>query len=198
MSAGKNLMSGIYTENPVFRLMLGLVPAVGATTTALHGLYLGLMTAVIMTVATVIVGLLRPLVPKVVHGILHVALLTVLVAALQQWLVGIRPALVVDLGIYIPLIVVNSMILWTLSSDESVAEMAAAAVGRGIGFTVALLFIGIIREFLAFGQIFGATVLDTMYSPFALANTVPGGLLIVGLLMALVNWIMGKGGEIHE
>ncbi len=198
MSVAKTFIEGVYHKNPVFRLMLGLVPAVGATTVAWNSLYLGLMTGAILLVAAVVVTIVRPFVPKAVHTILQIAVLTVLVTAVHRWAVGVNPEMVIQLGIYIPLIVVNGVILQRLSLVQSLPEAVVGALGQGIGFTAALVIIGIIREFLAYGRVFDVVLLEAQYSPFALANTIPGSLLIVGLLMALVNALMGKGGEIHE
>jgi len=198
VSAGKLFIEGIFQKNPVFRLMLGLVPAVGATTVAWNSLLLGLMTAVVLIAAAIVVTLLRPFVPKLVMPIFHIAILTVLVTMVQRLMITVDPHAVVELGIYIPLIVVNAFVLQRLETELLMIPAILDAAGQGIGFTAALVLIGAVREFLAFGRIFDWILMEAEYSPFALANTIPGSLLIVGLLLALVNALAGKGGELNE
>ncbi len=192
------VIKGVFKENPVFRLALGLAPAVAVTTLAMNGLVLGLTTAIILVVAAVISALLAGVVPKTARPVIHLGILSVLTMGAHRILIGINPQLVADLGIFLPLIVVNGFVLQSLENVDDPVETALDAIGKGLGFLGALVLVGAIREFFAYGSIFGAVVLDTQLPVFALAASVPGGMVILGLLLALYNAVTGQGGELND
>jgi electron transport complex protein RnfE len=115
-----------------------------------------------------------------------------------QVLLRLDPQAVASLGIFLPLIVVNGFVLHSLERNSSVSEAASDAVGKGAGFLIALVLVGAIRELLAYGTIFGATIFEYQLPPFALAASVPGGMVILGLLLALYNAVTGQGGELSD
>ena len=194
----KTIVDGIFKQNPVFQLALGLAPAVAVATTAYNGLVLGVTTALVLVIAAVISALLVQVVPKTARSVLHLSLLAILTMGAYQVLLQVDPQVVANLGIFLPLIVVNGFVLHSLERSATVSEAAADAVGKGVGFAIALVVLGVIREFLAAGTFFGAVVLESQLPLFALAASVPGGMVILGLLLALYNAVTGQGGELSD
>lgn len=194
----KTLWEGIFKQNPVFVLLLGLVPAVAIASTAQNGWVLGLVTVIVLVLGTIINFFLRPLVPQNIRPVLQMAVSIVLVVLSHSLLVRVNPQIVAQLGIFLPLIVANSLLFTVQEEQEDLATTILETLGQGLGFLVALVLIGVVREFLGQGAIFGTQILRGSLPPLALANSVPGGLIVVGLLMALVNKLTGQGGEFHD
>lgn len=194
----KHLWEGLYTKNPVLVLALGLVPAVAITTTAANGLTLGLITIVIWLVATMFNHVLEPFVPQNARLAGRVLLLTVLVAVAYGLMLGWYPSVVASLGIFLPLIAVSDLLLQPQEIEEDLSKAIMHTLGQSLGFTLVLVIVGIVREFLGQGAIFGNQVLTGQLAPMSLANSVPGGLIIVGLLLAFFNKVTKQGGELHD
>ena len=194
----KTLWEGIFKKNPVFVLLLGLVPAVAVTSTAQNGWALGLITAIVLVLSSIINFLLLPVVPQNVRAVLQMAILIVLVVISHSLLVELNPQVVAQLGIFLPLIAVSSLSFQTGDQSKSFGTTVVKALGQGLGFLLALVVIGVVREFLGFGTIFGAQVVASSLPPMSLASSVPGGLIIIGLLLALANKLTGQGGELHD
>lgn len=194
----RNLWEGLFKKNPVFVLVLGLVPAVAITSTAMNGWVLGLITAAIFVVGTVVNYALAPYVPGNARWAMQVVSLIVLIVVVYSALLALNPQLVARLGIFLPLIVVNSMVLQPCDREKPFSQAVLTAVGQGMGFILALVLIGAIREFLGFGAVFGRQLIEASLPPMALASSVPGGMIVVGLLMAVVNKLTGQGGELHD
>lgn len=194
----KHLWEGLFRKNPVFVLALGLVPAVAVTTTAVNGLVLGLITTGVLLVGTVINHLVAEVIWKNVLFSARVLVMIVLVVTAYGILLGQNPGLVASLGIFLPLMAVGDILLRTEENEESFGTIILRALGQGLGFALALVVIGVIREFLAEGAVFGQQLLTGELPPMAIASSVPGGLIIVGLLMALVNKTTKQGGEFHD
>ena len=194
----KSLWEGLFKRNPVFVLLLGLVPAVAVTSTAYNGWVLGLVTATVLVVSSMLNYLLTPMVPQNARVVLRMAILIVLVVFSHSVLLTRNPQIVAQLGIFLPLIVANSLVLQTCEQEKSLGTVTLRALGQGLGFLLALVLIGVIREFLGFGTILGTQVVRGSLPPLALASSVPGGLIILGLLLALVNKFTGQGGELHD
>jgi electron transport complex protein RnfE len=194
----KSLWEGLFKRNPVFVLLLGLVPAVAVTSTAYNGWVLGLVTAIVLVVSSMLNYLLTPMVPQNARVVLRMAILIVLVVFSHSVLLTRNPQIVAQLGIFLPLIVANSLVLQTCEQEKSLGTVTLRALGQGLGFLLALVLIGVIREFLGFGTILGTQVVRGSLPPLALASSVPGGLIILGLLLALVNKFTGQGGELHD
>ncbi|MDI9418772.1 MAG: Rnf-Nqr domain containing protein [Bacillota bacterium] len=198
MSLGRTFFKGIWRENPVLRLAVGLVPVLGITHLAINGVYLGLATAVVLLAAVLVKILFANLVSKEVGIFVDFASLTIFTTLLYRLTGVYQPELLVQLGIYLPLVAVNGFVLQRLSVDQPPAARIADALGMGLGYTAVLTLVGMIREFVGLGQFFGRAVLNGSLTPFSLAATVPGGFVIVGLLIALYNALSGTGGEINE
>ena len=194
----KAIYEGLFSKNPVFKFLLGLVPAVAITYSAYNGLLLGALTGIVLVGAVIISSLLKSVVPQGARPVLHVGILTILTVIVHSVLLQQNPQAAAELGIFLPLIVVNSLVLYTIEQDHSAKEAILKAVGNSLGFILALVVIGVVREFLSFGTIFGTRLLESTLPPLALAGTVPGGMIVVGLILALFNKITGQGGELHD
>ncbi|HHY09441.1 MAG TPA: hypothetical protein GX528_02615 [Firmicutes bacterium] len=194
----KKLWENIFCKNPVFVLFLGLVPAVAVASTAAQGFMIGLVTAVILVAAGLLDSLFALVLAENIRPIGRIAVLIVLTVATHSLLLQIEPGLVAELGIFLPLLVVNSLVIYSLGQDLPPGAAILDAVGKSLGFIGALIVIGLVREFLGAGTLFGVTVLKTVLPPLSLANSVPGGLIIVGFLLALANKLTGRGGEQHD
>ncbi|HKM43089.1 MAG TPA: Rnf-Nqr domain containing protein [Limnochordia bacterium] len=194
----KIFWEGVFRKNPVLVLAMGLVPAVAITTTALNGLILGLSIAFVLLVSSIINYVLIPLTPSSARLSLRVLVLIILVVALYGFILHTRPGLVAGLGIFFPFMVADAFRLLNTEKQPTLGEIVLEALGQGLGFIWALTFVGIVREFLGFGAIFGQEIVTTVLRPLSLASGVPGGLIIVGLLLALTNAITKQGGERND
>lgn len=198
MSLGKTFLSGIFSSNPIFRLAIGLVPALGITHLALNGVYIGLLTTLVL-VATVLVKIVvSKHIDEAVALFVDFASLTVFTTIVYRYMGIHQPEILVQLGIYLPLIIINGFVFQRLSKDAKPATRIVDALGMGLGYTLSLTLIGVIREFVGLGSIFGINILSGTLAPFSLAATVPGGFVIVGLLIAMFNVFCGKEGEANE
>lgn len=194
----KVLWEGLFKKNPVLVLAMGLVPAVAITTTALNGLVLGISIAAVLIVASMITFVLEPHLPTTARIPMRVLVIIALVLALYGLILHTNPGLVAGLGVFFPFMATDAFRLQHPEDERTFRQVILEALGQGLGFIWALLLIGIIREFLGFGAIFGKEILTGVLRPFSLANRVPGGMIIVGLLLALARQLTKQGGEIHD
>lgn len=187
MKLGSIIYNGVVRENPTFVLLLGMCPTLGTTGSAMTGLSMGLATTGVLLCSNMSVSAIKPIVPPAVRIPVYIVLIATFVTALQMLLAAYHPSVNATLGIFIPLIVVNCILLGraeAFASRNSVVASAADGVGIGIGFTVALTLIGAVREVLGTGRIFGAEVYPEEFGSlvFVLA---PGAFIVLGFLMAL-------------
>ncbi len=187
MKLGSIIYNGVVRENPTFVLLLGMCPTLGTTGSAMTGLSMGLATTGVLLCSNMSVSAIKPIVPPAVRIPVYIVLIATFVTALQMLLAAYLPSVNATLGIFIPLIVVNCILLGraeAFASRNSVVASAADGVGIGIGFTVALTLIGAVREVLGTGRIFGAEVYPEEFGSlvFVLA---PGAFIVLGFLMAL-------------
>ncbi|MDE5686884.1 MAG: electron transport complex subunit E [Paramuribaculum sp.] len=187
MKLGSIIYNGVVKENPTFVLLLGMCPTLGTTGSAMTGLSMGLATTGVLLCSNMTVSAIKPIVPPAVRIPVYIVLIATFVTALQMLLAAYLPSVNATLGIFIPLIVVNCILLGraeAFASRNSVVASAADGVGIGIGFTVALTLIGAVREVLGTGRIFGAEVYPEEFGSlvFVLA---PGAFIVLGFLMAL-------------
>lgn len=188
--AFKTLLNGIWEENPIFRLVLGTCPTLAVTTSAINGVGMGLATTFVLIGSNVVISLLRKIIPDKVRIPAYVTIIAGFVTVVQLLLKAYVPALDKSLGIYIPLIVVNCIILAraeAFAGKNSVGLSAMDGIGMGIGFTIALTVMASIREIVGTGAIFGINILGAAYSPALIAILPPGGFITFGLLIALMN-----------
>ncbi len=195
MSLLKTFKNGIIDENPTFRLVLGTCPTLAVTTSAINGVGMGISTMAVLIGSNVVISLLRKFIPSKVRIPAYVTIIAGFVTIVQMLLKAYVPALDKALGIYIPLIVVNCIILAraeAFANRNTVIASAVDGLGMGIGFTLALVLIGGIREILGNGSIFGFSLFGEAASPALAVILPPGGFLVFGLIIGLVNLITSR------
>ncbi len=196
----ERIYNGIIKENPTFVLMLGMCPTLAVTTSAINGLGMGLSTTVVLVFSNLIISLLRNIIPGRVRVPAYIVIVASLVTVVQFLLQGYVPSLYSSLGIYIPLIVVNCIILGRAESYASKNGPILSifdGIGMGLGFTFGLTCIGIVREILGAGQLFGFQILPLAdeaagkagFTPITIFVLAPGAFLVLGVLVAIMNQI---------
>ncbi len=190
MKALKTLTNGIIKENPVFRLVLGTCPTLAVTTSVRNGIGMGLAATVVLVGSNLVISLLRKVIPDKVRIPAYITIISGFVTIVQMLLKAYLPELDKELGIYIPLIVVNCIILARaemFANKNNALLSIFDGIGMGLGFTVALLTIGTVRELLGAGTWFGMTVTANLFEPALIIILPPGGFLVFGIIMGLVN-----------
>lgn len=188
--AAERLYNGLVKENPTFVLMLGMCPTLAVTTLAVNGIGMGLTTTVILALSNVMISALRKVIPDGVRMPAYIVIVASFVTIVQFLLQAYLPNLYDSLGIYIPLIVVNCIILGraeAYASKNPVILSFFDGLGMGLGFTVGLTAIGIVRELIGSGKIFGFQVMPSAYEPVTIFILAPGAFLVLTLLVALQN-----------
>lgn len=188
--AGERLYNGIIKENPTFVLMLGMCPTLAVTTSAMNGLGMGLTTTVILAMSNLMISALRKVIPNGVRMPAFIVVVASFVTIVQFLLQAYVPSLYQSLGIYIPLIVVNCIILGRAEAYASLNPVVPSffdGVGMGLGFTIGLASIGIVRELIGAGTIFGIRVMPSFYQPITIFILAPGAFLVLSLLTAAQN-----------
>lgn len=183
------ILNGIIKENPVFVLMLGMCPTLATTTSATNGMMMGLATMVVLIFSNIIISLIKNLTPDMVHIPVYIVVIATLVTIVQFSLAAYMPDVNKSLGLFIPLIVVNCIILGRAESyacKNNVLNSALDGVGIGLGFTIGLTILGICRELLGNGTIFGLSILPSEYSMLIFILP-PGAFLTLGYIIAIIN-----------
>lgn len=201
----ERLKNGIITENPTFVLMLGMCPTLAVTTSAVNGLGMGLTTTAVLLMSNVIISLMRKIIPDRVRIPAFIVIVATAVTTVQMFLEAYLPELNKALGLYIPLIVVNCIILGraeAYASKNSVGLSAMDGIGMGLGFTVGLTLIGVVRELLGAGTAFGCQVMSSGFEPISIFVLAPGAFFVLAGLTALQNHIKirnsAKGKKVKE
>lgn len=209
----ERLYNGIIKENPTFVLMLGMCPTLAVTTSAINGLGMGLSTTVVLVLSNLMISLLRKVIPDSLRIPAFIVVVASFVTIVQFLLEGFVPSLYDSLGIYIPLIVVNCIILGraeSYASKNPVLPSIFDGIGMGLGFTVGLTSIGIVREVIGSGKIFGFQLLPLAdaaagkggYVPVTIFILAPGAFLVLAGLTALQNKVKNnakkKGKKVVE
>ncbi|WFD11445.1 electron transport complex subunit RsxE [Tepidibacter hydrothermalis] len=195
MKLGKLLKNGIINENPVFVQVLGMCPTLGVTTSAENGLGMGLATTAVLICANLVISLLRKLIPSKIRIPAFIVVIATFVTLVGMVLKAYVPALDKKLGLFIPLIVVNCLILARAESFASKNGPLASIIdglGMGLGFTASLTILGLVRELFGNGTIFGHLLLGSAYKPALIMILPPGAFLALGLLLATINKIADK------
>ena len=202
--AGERLFNGLVKENPTFVLMLGMCPTFAVTTSAMNGLGMGLTTMVVLALSNLIISLLRNIIPNRVRIPAFIVIIASFVTAVQLLLQAYIPALNKSLGVYIPLIVVNCIILGRAESyaysNPAIASLFDG-LGMGLGFTFALTCIGAVRELLGAGELFGFALMPDSFVPIRIFGQAPGAFFVLAALVALQNYIKNvrkKAGKSYE
>ncbi|MBQ2540886.1 MAG: electron transport complex subunit E [Paludibacteraceae bacterium] len=190
----KTLTNGILRENPTFALVLGMCPTLATTTSAINGMSMGLATLFVLVCSNVVISLLKNLIPDKVRIPAFIVVIATFVTIVQFLLKAYAPAVDEQLGLFIPLIVVNCIVLGraeAFAAKNSVGLSALDGLGMGIGFTLSLTVIGMIRELLGTGAVFGWQVYSDHYASliFVLA---PGAFIALAYLMAIMNKLVKK------
>ena len=190
------LVNGLFKENPTFVLMLGMCPTLAVTTSAMNGLGMGLTTMVVLALSNMIISLLRNIIPDKVRIPAFSVIIASFVTMMELLLEGFLPSLYDALGIYIPLIVVNCIILGraeAYASKNPVLPSLFDGIGMGLGFSFALTCIGAVRELIGSGKIFGFSVMPASYVPCAIFVMAPGAFFVLAALTALQNKVKIAG-----
>ena len=182
------ITKGFLKENPTFVLVLGMCPTLATTTSAMNGLEMGLATMFVLILSNIVISLIAPVVPDKVHIPVYIVVIATFVTLLQLLMQAYTPEVYETLGLFIPLIVVNCIVLGraeAFASKNSVGDSALDGIGIGLGFTLTLTIIGIVREVLGSGSIFGwKFIAGDGILAFVMA---PGAFLVLGYLMVLFN-----------
>lgn len=188
MSKLQIITKGILKENPTFVLILGMCPTLGVTSSAINGMGMGVATMAVLIMSNIVISLIKSLIPDKVRIPAFIVVIASFVTIIEMLMQAYLPSLYASLGVFIPLIVVNCIILGraeAFASKNGVFDSALDGIGIGLGFTLSLTIIGAVREILGAGAIFGYTFADgVMPLLFILA---PGGFLVLGYLMVLFN-----------
>jgi electron transport complex protein RnfE len=195
MKIGKTFLNGIIHENPIFMQLLGMCPTLAVTTSAINGIGMGLATTSVLVGSNIAISLLKKFIPSKIRIPAFVVVIATFVTIVGLLMKAFMPALDQALGLFIPLIVVNCIILAraeAFASKNSALSSAVDGIGMGLGFTIALTILGTIRELLGAGAIFGKLVLGATYQPALIMILPPGAFLTLGLLLALINWVSSK------
>ena len=188
------VLNGILRENPVFVLVLGMCPTLATTTSALNGMSMGLATTFVLICSNVVISLLKNLIPDKVRIPAFIVVIATFVTLVQLLMQAYVPAIYDKLGLFIPLIVVNCVVLGraeAFAAKNGVGLSALDGLGMGLGFSVSLTLIGAVRELLGTGCVFGLNLYSETYGMliFVLA---PGAFIVLGYLMALIQKLMKK------
>ena len=188
------VLNGILRENPVFALVLGMCPTLATTTSAINGMSMGLATTFVLICSNVVISLLKNLIPDKVRIPAFIVVIATFVTMVQLLMQAYLPAIYEVLGLFIPLIVVNCIVLGraeAFAAKNTVGLSALDGMGMGLGFSLALTLIGAVRELLGTGCVFGLNIYSETYGMliFVLA---PGAFIVLGYLMALVQKLLKK------
>lgn len=189
MNSLKLIYNGLIKENPTFVLLLGMCPTLATTTSAINGLSMGLATMFVLICSNVAISLIKNLTPDMVRIPVYVVVIASFVTVLQMCLAAYLPAVNASLGLYIPLIVVNCVILGraeAFACKHGAFDSMMDGVGMGLGFTVALTLLGIVRELLGAGSVFDIRLLPETTN-MLLFILPPGAFITLGYLIAIVN-----------
>jgi electron transport complex protein RnfE len=190
----KILLNGIIKENPIFVLLLGMCPTLATTSSAINGMSMGLATMFVLISSNAVISLLKNVIPDMVRIPAFIVVIATFVTIIEMMMNAYVPALAESLGIFIPLIVVNCIVLGraeSFASKNGVVSSIFDGVGIGLGFTLALTLLGASRELLGTGKIFSQTIYPEQYGSllFVLA---PGAFIVLGFLIAIFNKLQHK------
>lgn len=187
--------NGLWQENPIFRLVIGMCPTLAVTNTMVNGLAMGIATSFVLISSEIVISLIKKLIPNNVRIPSYILVIATFVTFTDYFVKAFFPSIAASLSLFIPLIVVNCLILGrneAFASQNPVHRSIADALGMGIGFTWALVLLSGVREFLGMGSLFGVQILGAWYKPMILM-VLPGGAFIsLGILVGIMNLISRK------
>ena len=188
----KEFLKGLWDDNPVLRMLLGLCPTLAVTNSAINGLAMGLATTFVLISSSILISLLRKVIPHQVRIAGYIVIIATFVTVADKFLAAYLPEISKALGPYVPLIVVNCLILGrqeAFSSKNGVGRSIIDALGMGLGFVFVLVVLGSIREILGSATLFNLQVLGDWFNPWMIMILPPGAFLTLGLLIGLGNWL---------
>lgn len=191
-SMWKEFSKGLWAELPPFRLVLGLCPTLAVTKTANNGLGMGLAVIFVLALSNVIISLVRGVIPKKVRIACFIAIAASLVVSVEMLMQAFSYPLYQQLGIFVPLIVVNCIILGraeAFAAKNPVHLALADGLGMGIGFTMSLTFLGAVRELFGYGTLFDKAIMGASFKPFTFMVEAPGAFVCLGLILASMNYL---------
>ena len=194
----RDLTKGLIIENPVLVLALGLCPTLAVTGSAFNGLGMGVAATFVLVMSNLIISLIKPLVPAKIRIPIFITVIATFVTIVKLVMAAYVPALSKSLGIFIPLIVVNCIILGRAEAfaiNNPVAISATDALGVGLGYTFSLMSLAVFRELLGFGSLFGIRVIPEGIQTISLFSVPPGAFFALGIFILIINSIRKKGGE---
>ncbi len=194
-SLWKEFSKGLWDELPPFKLVLGLCPVLAVTSSANNGLGMGMAVIFVLTLSNAIISLVRNLIPKKVRIACYVAIIATLVVSVEMLMQAYAYPLYQQLGIFVPLIVVNCVILGraeAFAAKNTLLPSIADGLGMGIGFTLSLTFLGSVREILGNGTWFGHHIMWSSFEPFAIMVAAPGAFICLGLVLGGMNLLTIK------
>ncbi len=195
MGLAREFTKGLWDEIPPFRLVLGICATLAVTTEAKSGLGMGLATAFVLVFSNLLISMLRNLIPKKVRIAAYIVVIASFVVIVELLMQAYFYPLYKTLGIFVPLIVVNCIILGraeAFASKNPVLPSIADGLGIGIGFTLSLTLVGAVRELLGNGTFFGIHVMWSSFKPFSIMLKPPGAFLCLGLILTVMNWVSAK------
>ena len=191
----KTITNGIIKENPTFVLLLGMCPTLATTTSATNGMSMGLATMFVLICSNFVISLIKNVVPDMVRIPVFVVVIAAFVSILQMLMEAYMPSINKSLGIYIPLIVVNCIILGRaemFACKNTVLDSALDGLGMGIGYILTMALMGGIRELIGSGTMLGVTIIPESIDRMTVMNSAPGGFFVFGVLMAGCVWLENK------
>jgi electron transport complex protein RnfE len=191
-------LSGVWRENPVLVMLLGMCPTLAVTNSAVNALAMGAATTFVLIGSGALVSLLRRLVPGTVRIATYIVIIAAFVTVVDYTIQSISLALYEALGAFLQLIVVNCIILGraeAYASKRPVGHAIVNAAGMGVGFTVGLLMLGSVREILGTGALFGVPVFGEHFQPWVVMLLPPGGFFVLGTWLLLINWLRERGAK---
>ena len=194
-SAFKTFLNGLIKENPTFVLMLGMCPTLAVTTGVINGIGMGLSTTAVLICSNIVISMLRKFIPNKIRIASYIVIIAGFVTVVEMLLKAYVPALSESLGIYIPLIVVNCIILGraeAFASKNGVIASMFDGIGMGLGFTCALTLIAAVREILGAGTFAGIKLFGDSFQPMSIMILPPGAFLTLGILLAVITAVAKK------
>lgn len=190
MKLSKIFHNGLIDENPIFVQLVGMCSTLAVTTSAINGVAMGLAVTVVLVGSNLVISLLRNVIPDKIRIPSFIVVIATFVTLIDMFMKAYSPSLYDALGLFIPLIVVNCIIFAraeSFASKNGVLPSIVDGLGMGLGYTLALVVLGCIREFLGAGSIFGLQILGESYQPFLMAIMPPGAFIILGILIGIFN-----------
>ncbi len=192
MQLMKDFVNGLWNENPIFKMVIGICSALAVTTAASNGIAMGMALTFVLTCSSILVSILRNVIPSTVRIPCYIIVVATFTTVVDLFMKAYFPALYEVMGIFIPLIIVNCIVLAraeAFASKVSVARATADALGMGLGYTWAITLISMIRELMGEGTLFGYQVMGESFTPWVSAILPPGAFIVMGILVGLINII---------